>query len=67
MPDLGKQYQTHVMERKRNARGGGAGAMSKTFEAKLSTVVSVMRSKMFSDHSSSRLFSLPISELTLPI
>ena len=41
--------------------------MSKTFEAKLSTVVSVMRSKMFSDHSSSRLFSLPISELTLPI
>ena len=46
--------------------GGGRG-VSKTFEAKLSTVVSVMISKMFSDQFSSRLFSLPISELTLPI
>ena len=41
--------------------------MPKTFEAKLRPVMSVMRSKLFSDHYSSRLLFLSISELTLLI
>ena len=70
---LEEQYQTHVMERKRNKwvgeRGGGGArfVMRKTFEAKLLPAMSVMRSRLFSDHFPSRLLFLPISELTLLI
>ena len=41
--------------------------MPKTFEAKLRSGMAVMRSKLLSDHFSSRLLFLSISEFTLLI
>ena len=48
---LEEQYQTHVMVRKKNARGGwGGGVMPNTFQAKMRPLMSVMKNKLFNDH-----------------
>ena len=57
---LKEQYQTHVMERKKNARREGV--MPNTFKAKLRPFTSVMKNKLFSVHLSLRLLLLSISE-----
>ena len=46
---LEEQYQTHVMVRKKNARGG-RGVMPNTFQAKMHPFMSVVKNKLFSDH-----------------
>ena len=48
MPGLEEQYQTHVMVRKKNARGEGCHAHP--FEAIMRPLMSVMKTKLFSDH-----------------
>ena len=48
MPALKEQYQTHVMMRKKNARGRDV--MPNTFQAKVLPFMSVMKNKLFSDH-----------------
>ena len=45
---LEEQYQTHVMVRKKSARGRGV--MPNTFETKLRPFMSVMKNKLLSDH-----------------
>ena len=45
---LEEQYQTHVMVRKKNARGRGL--MPNTFQAKMHPFMSVVKNKLFSDH-----------------
>ena len=45
---LEEQYQTHVMVRKKNARGEGCHA--KHFSSKNAPFMSVMKNKLFSDH-----------------
>ena len=45
---LEEQYQTHVMVRKKNARGEGV--MPNTFQAKMRPFMSVMKNKLLSDH-----------------
>ena len=64
---LEEQYQTHVMVRKKNARGEGCHAKH-FFEAKMCPLMSVMQNKVFSDHFFSfKLLFLSISEYTLLI
>ena len=43
---LEEQYQTHVMVRKKTARG----VMPNTFEANMRPFMSVVKNKLFSDH-----------------
>ena len=45
---LEEQNQTHVMVRKKNARGRGV--MPNTFEAKMRPFMSAMKNKLLSDH-----------------
>ena len=65
---LEEQYQTHVMVRKKNAKGGGGGGggvMPNT--AKMHPFMSVMKNKLFSDFFSFKLLFVSISEHTLLI
>ena len=62
---LEEQYKTHVMVRKKKARGEGV--MPNTFQAKMRPFMSVMKDKLFSDDFSFKLLFLSISEHTLLI